>query len=67
MQDEANPTHVQHHGPLEAATHFIHNYFLPILIGAYVLSAVLPQFGLALRDPAGDQLRKRSLARRQSN
>lgn len=32
-----------------AVTHFIHQHFLLILISAYVLAAVLPQFGLWLR------------------
>lgn len=51
-----NPDHgtdsevaIQRHGPLELATHFIHRHFLLILVGAYALSAVLPRFGLALR------------------
>ena len=41
---------VRREGPLEAMTHFIHKHFLLILIGAYALSAVSPQFGLTLRD-----------------
>jgi BASS family bile acid:Na+ symporter len=40
---------VRREGPLEAMTHFIHKHFLLILVGAYALSAVLPRFGLALR------------------
>lgn len=32
-----------------AITHFIHRHFLLMLISAYVLAAVLPQFGLWLR------------------
>ena len=41
---------VRREGPLEAMTHFIHKHFLLILIGAYALSAVSPQFGLTLRE-----------------
>jgi BASS family bile acid:Na+ symporter len=41
--------HRAEHGLLETANHFIHKHFLLILIGAYTLAAVLPQFGLALR------------------
>lgn len=33
----------------ESASHFIHQHFLLILISAYVLAALLPQFGLWLR------------------
>ena len=34
---------------VQQVTHFIHQHFLPMLVLAYVLAAVVPQFGLWLR------------------
>jgi BASS family bile acid:Na+ symporter len=41
---------VRREGLLEVTTRFIHKHFLMILIGAYALSAILPRFGLTLRE-----------------
>jgi bile acid:Na+ symporter, BASS family len=49
-ESTASGVTVRREGPLEAMTHFIHKHFLLILIGAYALSAVSPQFGLTLRE-----------------
>jgi BASS family bile acid:Na+ symporter len=49
-ESTASGVRVWREDPLEAATHFIHKHFLLILVGAYALSAVLPRFGLALRE-----------------
>jgi BASS family bile acid:Na+ symporter len=35
---------------IDEITHFIHRHFLPILIGAYLLAGLLPQFGTFLRN-----------------
>ncbi|MBX9770836.1 MAG: hypothetical protein K2X29_05675, partial [Candidatus Obscuribacterales bacterium] len=35
--------------PIQSLTHFIHANFLPLLMVSYIIAAVLPQFGLWLR------------------
>lgn len=37
------------HSRLHSLTHFIHRFFLPILIGSYMLAGLAPQAGLAIR------------------
>lgn len=38
------------HSALSSITHFIHRFFLPILICSYVLAGLAPQAGLAIRE-----------------
>ncbi len=35
---------------IESLTHFVHRFFLPLLLLSYVLAGLLPGFGLALRE-----------------
>jgi BASS family bile acid:Na+ symporter len=38
-----------HHHPVVAFSHFVHRYFLWLLIGSYVLAGFVPALGLAIR------------------
>lgn len=40
----------QKHGYIENITHFIHRFFLPILLASYLFAGLLPGLGLALRE-----------------
>jgi BASS family bile acid:Na+ symporter len=43
------PAHQRQTSIIESATHIIHRFFLPLLIGSYLCAAFVPQFGLSLR------------------
>lgn len=38
------------HPHIETVTHFVHRFFLPLLLASYVLAGLVPGFGLALRE-----------------
>ena len=48
-RDESRDGNWRRH-PAAAASHFVHHYFLWLLLAAYVLAALLPAWGLAIRN-----------------